>query len=145
MTGVQTCALPIFLLIEGGRWHNQRLVWAGDYADPEEGNGTLYEMVEGDGLQMLIETVPPNYHYLANYDKKEYVDKSKCPSANYNWTKEPFTVNPLPLLTADGNGRGGGDYGGVNEELVGTWSRCRLGLVKEVPEGFTEIVPNFKE
>lgn len=130
-----------FLLIEGGRWHNQRLVWAGDYADKEEKNGqNFYEMVEGDGLQMLIEAVPSNYHYLVNYDKKEYVDKTKCPNNN-GWT-----VHPLPLLTAEGNGRGGGDYGGDDvNEYVGSWSRCRLGLVKEIPEGFTEIIPNFKE
>ena len=135
-----------FLLLEGARWHKKPIVWAGDYADPEEGaSANLYNIVEGQGLQMLIEAIPPDYIYLVNYDKKEYVDKTKCPSALYNWTKEPFTVNPLPLLTAEGNGRGGGDYGGANEELVGTWSRCRLGLLNHIPEGFTEILPNFAE
>ena len=56
-----------------------------------------------------------------------------------------WQIHPLPLLTAEGNGRGGGDYHGTNMEMVGAWARCRLGLVKEVPEGFTEITPNFIE
>lgn len=130
-----------FLLLEGARWHNKPIVWAGDYADPEENSGeNLYDMVEGDGLQMLIEAIPEDYIYLVNYDKKEYVDKTKCESGEYD-----MVTHPLPLLAAEGNGRGGGDYDGEGMDYVGSWSRCRLGLVKEIPDGFIEILPNFKE
>lgn len=47
------------------------------------------------------------------------VDKTLLPENN-GWT-----VHPLPLLTAEGNGRGGGDYHEQNPdiELVGTWAR----------------------
>ena len=129
-----------FLLLEGARWHKKPIVWAGDYADPEEFRvDNIHGIVEGPGLQMLIEAIPEDHIYLVNYDKKEYVDKSKCPN------KEGWRIHPLPLLTAEGNGRGGGDYHGDGMDYVGSWSRCRLGLVKEVPEGFTEITPNFKE
>ena len=129
-----------FLLLEGARWHKKPIVWAGDYADPEESTEeTIYSMCGENGLKMLIDMAPQKYHYLVNYDKNEYVDKRKCPE------KEGWKIHPLPLLTAEGNGRGGGDYRGSNIEMVGAWARCRLGLVKEVPEGFTEITPNFIE
>ena len=37
-------------------------------------------------------------------DKKEFVNKDTMPN-NDDWL-----VHPLPLLTCEGNGRGGGDY-----------------------------------
>jgi len=134
-----------FLLIndgeDKGRWADSRIVWAGDYADPEEDGETIYDKVEGKGLKFLIEGVPENYPYLVNWDKKEYVDKRKCP---YFGDKHDWQIHPLPLLTCEGNGRGGGDYRDDND-YVGTWSRCVVNLMKEIPEGFTEITPDFKE
>ena len=134
-----------FLLIndgeDKGRWADSRIVWAGDYADKEKDGETIYDKVEGKGLKFLIEGVPENYPYLVNWDKKEYLDKRKCP---YFGDKNDWQIHPLPLLTCEGNGRGGGDYHDDNN-YVGTWSRCVVNLMKEIPEGFTEITPNFVE
>jgi hypothetical protein len=137
-----------FLLIDNGegdrgRWSGNKIVWAGDYANDEPlENGNLYSLVENKNkLNMLIEAVPPNYHYLVNWDKKEYVDKTKCLE-----NKHGFTIHPLPLLTVEGNGRGGGDYyDNAEPSYVGTWARDRISLMKEIPEDFTEIIPNFDE
>ncbi len=132
-----------FLLIDDGvnkaRWADSKIVWAGDYADPEEDGENIYSKAEGNGLKFLIEGVPENYPYLVNYDKKEYVDKRKCPQDKDGWT-----IHPLPLLTCEGNGRGGGDYRDDND-YVGSWARCVVNLTNEIPEGFTEITPNFVE
>jgi hypothetical protein len=141
-----------FLLIDDGegnkgRWSGNRIVWAGDYAnaEPLDGNN-LYSLVqEKDKLKMLIEAVPPDYHYLVNWDKKQFVDKTKCKPINGVWNVNEFKIHPLPLLTADGNGRGGGDYNGEGIDHVGTWARDRISLMKEIPEDFTEITPNFDE
>jgi hypothetical protein len=140
-----------FLLLDDGedksRWAGQRIVWAGDYADPEAKEGeTLYESSQDKNkLGMLIEAIPPNYHYLVNWDRQEFVDKTRCKPINGNWNVNNMRVHPLPLLTAEGNGRGGGDYHGDNKELVGTWARDRISVMKEPPIGFTEIIPNFTE
>ena len=53
--------------------------------------------------------------YLINYDKAQYVKLPKC-------KKGVWQIHPLPLLCADGNGRGGGDYNGINENMVGIWA-----------------------
>ena len=141
-----------FLLIDNGegdkgRWSGNRIVWAGDYADYDPRlDTTLYDFVEKkDKLNMLIEAIPENYHYLINWDKKEFVDKTKCKPINASWNVNELKIHPLPLLTADGNGRGGGDYSGENIDYVGAWARDRISLMKEIPEDFIEITPNFDE
>jgi hypothetical protein len=143
-----------FLLIDDGegnrgRWSGNKIVWAGDYAngEPLDGNNLYSLAEEKDKLKMLIEAVPPNYHYLVNWDKKQFVDKTKCNIVNGFWNTADMKIHPLPLLTADGNGRGGGDYHGNENsmEYVGTWARDRISLMKDIPEDFTEIIPNFDE
>ena len=103
---------------------------------------------------------PLSAKYLINYDKKEFVNKSKTPKDSEGWQ-----VHPLPLLTCEGNGRGGGDFRGeadtllVEEvyddvvltrkvQLVGRWSRDLIGVVSkkaDIPKGFKEIVFNLSE
>jgi len=85
---------------------------------------------------------PLTAKYLVNYTKNEFVDKSKAPKSADDWR-----VHPLPLLTCEGNGRGGGDFRGENP-YIGAWSRDKIGVVSnksDIPKGFTEITPNFAE
>jgi len=136
------------LLIEGGRWDGNRLVWAGDYADEvQEGKGNYYELsgresnehnqLKADGL---IHACPDNYRYICNLDKNEYVDKNSMTPNAGGWQ-----IHPLPLLTADGNGRGGGDYHGTDVRHVGSWKGDRLSIRTEVPTGFQEIKLQLRE
>jgi hypothetical protein len=53
--------------------------------------------------------------------------------------------HPLPILTAEGNGRGGGDYRGADEDLVGTWARDVISVEMEAPADYTMLVYNFGE
>lgn len=138
-----------FLLIndgeEKGRWADSRIIWAGDYADAEAKDGENYYSLAADTgtrLQFLITAVPENYPYLVNHTKKEYVDKKKLPTFGEN---NDWMIHPLPLLVAEGNGRGGGDYHGDNQDYVGRWARCIINLMKEIPDGYTEIKPDFLE
>ena len=140
-----------FLLIDTGenkaRWSGKRIVWAGDYANAEPmKEDNLYSLVDKP-LNMLIEAVPPDYRYLINLDKKEYVDKEKCNLIIEEGDSSRLVIHPLPLLTVDGNGRGGGDYHEEEGEptYVGRWSRDRISLVNVLPEDFVEITTNFDE
>lgn len=155
------------LLIPGGRWYKQQIVWAGDYADEEDVSSVFWKQnikyFQGIGKEMgsrnlnalsndyselkfLIEASPKTHLYLVNHDKKLFVDKSKIPSTGTWNDGSPMQIHPLPLLTCEGNGRGGGDYRGPDGlELVGSWARNRIGLVNEIPQGMKEIIPNFTE
>ena len=65
--------------------------------------------------------------FWANYDKIK--DKNKTTKEErqnekllyYNWEVDSV-LHPLPLLTAVGNGRGGGDYAGINADKIGSWA-----------------------
>ena len=49
------------------------------------------------------------------------------------------TIHPLPLLTVEGNGRGGGDLG-QPPSWVGSWSRDVISVEEGVPEGFEQLL-----
>lgn len=111
----------------------KKIVWLGDYADDQD----TYEKCNFSNSLPYLDCKSNNkYKFLCNWDKKEFVV--------LNFDKK-FTIHPLPLLTAEGNGEGGGDYYGNDEKYVGTWARQKISLETEAPDGFREIKPDFVE
>lgn len=78
------------------------------------------------------------YKYIINFDKKVAVEIPE-------YDENTWDIHPLPLLCASGNGRGGGDYHGINEDMVGKWAYDRIGMSNELPDGFKLIEIVFKE
>lgn len=131
----------------------QRLVWEGDYADEELYNSVKnmkvqpktpikYEDVWNGTVKTDFDFNELHDTYVVNHDKKEFYKRPEPVKNNGEWN-----INPLPLLTSEGNGQGGGDYfGEACEEMVGTWARNLIELTKEHPtEDYTEIFPEFKK
>lgn len=89
---------------------------------------------------------PLNLKYIINYDKQEYVNKSKVPADKDGWK-----IHPLPLLTCqeDCCGRGGGDYySEARKEFISRWAKDKIGVAfkkKDIPKDFKEIFPKFLE
>jgi len=89
---------------------------------------------------------PLKLKYLINYDKQEYVDKSKVPADKDGWK-----IHPLPLLTCQEGccGMGGGDYySEASKEFISHWAKDKIGVAfkkKDIPKGFKEIFPKFLE
>jgi len=130
-----------YMLSPLGMFHKSRLVWAGDYADKEPGLDENLNDLTGDELNEGKMSTPvahsmASYPYVVNHSRREYFSKT-CTR------RGAFVVHPLPLLTAEGNGRGGGDYDGVHEELAGTWARDVISVEKEIPADYTERVFDF--
>lgn len=123
----------------------QRLVWAGDYADKEPDSRTLYSQCE---YSPKITRPAPDYkrslfRYLVNHDKKAFVHLNHQPKGAFG-----LQLSPLPLLTAEGNGQGGGDYEGTDMEFVGSWAGDLIQVVlnkTRIPKEYKEIIPVFKE
>jgi hypothetical protein len=78
------------------------------------------------------------YKYILNLTTKEYIE---IPEDN----PDEWQEHPLPILLADGNGRGGGDYEGSNMQMVGKWKFNRIGATNNVPKGFKKLEVTFKE
>lgn len=151
-------------------------VWVGDYADFHFNNDDGYtkacefinkvtrkeaikkgyrvETIDGydnfyDGFTKktvydVTDCIPyeelPTYKYIINYTKKQFV---RIPKKD---EEHKLVIHPLPLLCADGNGRGGGDYSGTNMKAIGIWAYDRIGVSNEIPKHIkTELVVTFKE
>lgn len=137
------------LLGEGQPWHKSKIVWGGDYADPEPGfkkkykgkefELNLYGLCDDKNKVVTPKIEPFTYQFLINHSKMEYVDKNKVPGGNDGWR-----IHPLPLLTCEGNGQGGGDYGGESP-LIGYWSRDKISVGNTVPADYKEIFFNLTD
>ena len=125
------------LLAPGGEWYKNRLVWAGDYADEEENGDNLWTQVGDDPIEPEDMEKVESGRYIVNHTEREFVDKDDVPQDEEGWM-----VHPLPLLSCEGNGRGGGDYR-RNNSHIGDWARDKISIEKEEPKDFDEIIPHF--
>lgn len=109
-------------------------------------------------------TLKNRRRYLINHTTKEYVDLESYIEKN-KWhekseyrrrrdgrvVNEPYEydkcIHPLPLLTACGNGRGGGDYYDCfpDYEKVGSWAFCEIELTGVKPKGYDLVEYCFSE
>lgn len=101
--------------------------------------------------------------YICNSETREYIDTMSLP---VEWilydadediedyyeddvTDLPsVSLDPLALLLAMCNGKGGGDYRDLpNENLLGTWCRHSKGVffTDFIPSGYELFVPGFRE
>lgn len=80
--------------------------------------------------------------FIINYDKGWFIDleeyRKNAPKDEPG--DDGWQMAPLPLLTALGNGRGGGDYEGINMEYIGSWAGDLIELADERPrEDFRNV------
>jgi hypothetical protein len=115
------------LLVKGGKWYKNRLVWAGDYYGGKEDGDTgplakpwFCAASDSDKIKpsTFLTKKEQSSCFLVNHTKKMYVSYASLKG------QKGWIINPLPLLTALGNGRGGGDYhdNWPCQELIGTWA-----------------------
>lgn len=111
----------------------QRVVWAGDYAKPNKSNGIRKNIFNRCTDENEFKESPKpltirQSRYIINHSKLQFVDKTKLPK------KDGLKLHPLPLLTCEGNGQGGGDYFGPDENnLVGSWARDIISVSSQSP------------
>jgi hypothetical protein len=130
------------LLIEGGQFHKGNVTWSGDYADDVNGGRDTYgECSEDNKLNIPVGKVSPSkYKYVVNHTLKRFVDKSKVPNI------DGWKIHPLPLLTSEGNGQGGGDYRGEDPNgLIGSWAGHSISIESKKPVGYEETIFDLKE
>jgi len=131
-----------YQLTPNGMFYKSRVVWAGDYADPEKDHDQNLSSMAGDSPEKCLhlpERTTEDYPYIVNHTKKQYVIKPKRSSIYETM------FHPLPLLTAEGNTRGGGDYYGRDAKLIGIWARDMISVEKEYPSDYTELKCDFRE
>ncbi len=151
------------MLMEHSWWYNDfvgticwilylvphRIAWVGDYSN-EEQYGQLGKELhdiawakDEDGVGVAKDVLLLDGKVILNHTKKMYVccDEYKQKSVD----RDGWVAHPLPLLTAIGNGSGGGDYRGVNEEDVGCWCFDEIEVADMVKEGYAKFDIFWKE
>ena len=129
------------------------VVWSGDYFDCTEDQEKA-EMSSNDvfvdfarlwnkSVKGLSEKFDITNKFLVNHDMKvyinmrDYIDMLKCGKM----IDEGWVIHPLSLLTANSNGKGGGDYWDncLNYDQVGAWNNCLLEITDDIPKGYTDV------
>ena len=129
-----------------------RLLWCGDYAEDDEVRDATLGALGSNPWNMEEE---PNHAFakidfdysgkwLCNHSKKLAVDLDDY---RRKADKDGWVICPFSLLTALGNGRGGGDYHDthVNYDEVGTWAWDLISIEDEKPGGYETYGVVFKE
>ena len=158
----------VYSLIRNRR---RKVAWVGDYSlkpyDPKEDTyaqalpfrefSALYEIAQGASdvpslkrgvfFKQDIECLMYSTRgmYLLNHSQSLYIDLKEY--IRRSTDTEGWCLSPLPLLTACGNGRGGGDFyeGHCGFEHVGTWAFDWVEYTAQVPDGYTELLVRFAE
>ena len=96
--------------------------------------------------------------YLVNHTQKTYINLNTYTERNKwrehwkDWRtgkegEDDACIHPLPLLTACGNGRGGGDYYASHPDYdqIGTWAFDLIEFTDCKPAGYNETSYHFTE
>lgn len=147
-------------------WNEKIVVNVGDYADTDDDWSAVVNKLDNTKLYKSLYDTANDYSkvdrissvtradlgliYGLNLDKKEFVNLNVLPVTDVYEDaqgKTVYAVEPILLLIAMGNGLGGGDYftEDASAEYVGRWVGDRISVSEFIPDGYTEIVPNFKE
>ena len=148
-----------------------RLAWIGDYhsdGDFAELNPDLPKIIEQRFYEHYKCFTLPDYegycngkhvrHYnkpeevkerqgrfILNHDKKCYIDMEEYEKNSLTCTEDDdWHFHPIPLLTAVGNGRGGGDFSGIGEEDVGCWAGDLLEVRNSRPNGYLDVTEDIQ-
>ena len=138
-----------------------KVAWVGDYADKCENEDIHNEKLSLEKVLELHQIAwKSKEHYLdyndfetekmllINWDKKQYLNMQEYIEKN---TYEGWCIHPLSLLTAIGNGFGGGDYRGINQDKVGIWAFDKISFEKQEKEqefidnNFNKLFLEFNE
>jgi len=120
-----------------------QIAWNEVHSDKELSSGQF-----SDEALKTISTEKDDKGFLINHTKKVYLNLRKyfdeC-IVKEGYIKG-YCVNPLPLLTACGNGRGGGDYHSKypGQEFIGTWAFDEIEYSKQAPD-YERLDVIFKE
>lgn len=133
----------------------QHLIWVGDYSE-----GPEHDWVWGSDEDAVFgESELANYDegrtgewyldgYVLNHTKLKFISFIGIRRDPELADNDGWVLNPVPILCANSNGLGGGDYFGQNKKLAGTWAGDLLEYVterKDIPPRYNLFRPKFKE
>lgn len=146
--GVQQVVEKIYETQLNNSVERVKLYWIGDYAEQDELSKLdcimPLENILNAETEPLESKMLLNRKFIVNDTKREYIDCDLFASKSFHESLE-LTYNPLSLLTAVGNQRGGGDYYGINEKFIGIYAGDDIRILDKPPEDYTLFDIYFNE
>ena len=111
----------------------------------------LYSLCRESADVKSVSNPRANPRFILNHTKRQYVDIKHVKCEDIERWGDKWYIHPLPLLTCEGCGRGGGDYHQSpthpSYKFIGLWARDIISVTndKAETEGFEEIKPHFHE
>lgn len=129
--------------------HDDEMSWAADAYDNGDFDPKEYELIKTENY-FSFELRGWNKYVTWSIEEKEVLKKYKLEAPKASLFAERtggWKINPLPLLTASSNGRGGGDYFPESgfENNVGAWVNDLLEVKWDKPENYEEVQYFFRE
>ena len=124
-----------WLISPEGPHHKAQVAWAGDYGGDEPGYDTNLYGLCTDENHADPKGYAARYPLIVNHTKGCYIDNREVDGE----------IHPLPLLTMETEGGGGGDYKGINEQFLGIWAQDVISVEETAPEGFEKVSFEFRE
>ena len=131
--------------------------WVGDYADSVnkkintlsvERIKEIYNLTyrnKDDNIKELslksANQISLKDRFLVNHTKKIFIDGNLY--FDLAQDTDGWCTHPLSLLTALGNGQGGGDYFGVDKEKVGAWAGDLISVEDKAPLCFEDKTSDY--
>ena len=134
-----------------------RICWVGDYADePDDFHFDLpsfvyipnYYEIWGETVKLHSSKSSDftlDNKFLINHDTKQFINLNDYKANSID--KNGWCIHPLPLITAVGNDRGGGDFhsGNIGFESVGIWAWNLISISDSTPFHYQKFTLIFKE
>lgn len=134
------------LYLLSNKWKGNRIAWIGDYYEAGENPKVQvdWHSLELYKEKFIIRPKETITGFLNNLDKEVSINLEKAKAYESIPHQEGWELSPLPLLTACGNDRGGGDYRKQDYlyYLIETWAGDRLSYTPKRPKfknDFTDL------
>lgn len=165
--------LSLFYLLND-RWKGDHVYVVGDYAELDDPNEVWYNTLKNEMQKLNMSSEDSLYSYacdhfeniskefskkaytpkyIYNTAKKQYIDLKHCPVA-WVWQDKKRNkagvskINPLSLLLAISNNRGGGDFRNDINDYVGSWCDTTDSIIvskEKLDNDCEEFCPDFFE
>lgn len=131
--------------------HPMHVAWVGDYSNssvpacPDQIYYSCWGEKANPPKMKTVHDFSWDGKFLLNHDKKVFLDLPAYEKKLKRFDSDGWVMHPLPLLTAYGNGEGGGDYfSDCDLDKIGSWAWDVLSIEDERPDdGWTEVFFTF--
>lgn len=128
------CFVGAIMTLLKNKWKGDRVIWLGDYYEIGENPKVNIDWGTIKKYKTIIpKPSTPKRCFINNITQKKSIDLTACTITDRDYGD--WALHPLSLLTACGNGKGGGDFSKEDAppiaEYIGAWAGDTLSVTSK--------------